>query len=314
MKAVVIGGTGFVGRAICAQFHARGYEVVSVNRRVTSRPNIRDTIVDVTDPLETTAFLDAEQPVAVVNAAGAVWDCTEDQMNYLNTALVRHLLTAVSRSRHPIRFIQLGSVHEYGLQAADTHLRESTTPRPNTPYGCSKLAATRDVIDATRSGKVHGTVLRLTNVVGPGAPVASLPGRVAAELARAQRTGERACLALSPLRAQRDFIDVRDAAVAALRAVDADAVGRIINVGCGRPAPVSSIVDFLISISGVPTDIRQDATEETIRSAQLDWQHVDTALARTVLGWRPRRTLSGSLRDLWISVRAGGSPRSRRLL
>jgi NDP-hexose 4-ketoreductase len=296
-RVVVVGATGFVGATVCARLRHSGYDVLALGRRPAPGVRVCDLLSTATEELA--ALLDTHRPIAVVNAAGAVWDCTEHEMEQLNVVLVERLVLAMRGLRRPARLIQLGSVHEYGVQPAGVQLAEDTPPNPNTPYGTTKLRGTEAVLNAP----VDGVVLRVTNVIGAGAPAVSLPGRVAAELARASLAGGPAELKLSPLRAHRDFVDARDVADAVRRAVHADVAGAVINIGCGDPVPVRSIVDLLVEISGVPTTVVESGAQATTRSLALDWQQADVRRAGQLLGWHPRYPLQESLRELWDSVR-----------
>jgi nucleoside-diphosphate-sugar epimerase len=174
---------------------------------------------------------------------------------------------------------------------------------PTTPYGRTKLRGTELVLDAAAAGRVPGVVLRVTNVLGAGAPAVSLAGRVAAQLAHAARAGTPAVLSLSPLHAERDFVDARDVAEAVLRAARAPVVGRLVNVGSGQPVPVRTVVERLIAVSGVPATVHETGSQESSRSLHLDWQEADIRLAKELLDWQPRHPLDDSLRALWESVR-----------
>jgi dTDP-6-deoxy-L-talose 4-dehydrogenase [NAD(P)+] len=222
----------------------------------------------------------------------------------LNTVLVQRLVAALGRTLPKTRLVQLGSVHEYGAQPQGRILTESMVPRPTTAYGAAKLGATEEVLRAGRTGRVPGIVLRATNVVGAAAPPLSLAGRVAADLARAERTGAPAVLTLSPLRASRDFVDVDDVARAAALAADAGLSGEVFNIGSGRPVPVRTVVDTLVRISGLPATVLETAVEEAARGYRLDWQQPDIRRAGRLLGWSPVKTLDQSMRELWESARA----------
>ncbi len=313
-RALVVGGTGFIGNAVCRQLRARGYDVATVSRRggpeahAGSRPDpgLRHTCLDLIacPDADLEDLLATERPDAVVNAAGIAWGCTEQEMRDLNTVLVQRLVAALSRTLPAVCLVQLGSVHEYGAQPQGRILAESMVPRPTTAYGIAKLGATEEVLRACRAGLVRGVVLRATNVVGADAPPLSLAGRVAADLARAERTGTPAVLTLSPLRASRDFVDVDDVARAAALAAGAGVSGEVLNVGSGRPVPVRAVVDTLVRISGLSAMVLETAVEEVARGYRLDWQQPDIRRAGLLLGWSPARTLDQSMRELWQSARA----------
>jgi nucleoside-diphosphate-sugar epimerase len=144
-------------------------------------------------------------------------------------------------------------------------------------------------------------VLRVFNPVGPGAPEASLPGRLVTQLRTALTT--RDAIHLGPLDAVRDFIDARDVADAALAAVTASTLPHpVLNIASGHGVPVRTLVKELVAISGYDGEVFEDA-QGSARSAEVAWQEADITMAREDLVWQPRRTLTTSLSDLWAADR-----------
>lgn len=271
MRVVVLGGTGFVGRHVRDALYTAGHEVLSVSRR---------TGIDLM-----TADLAAvvEGCDVVVNAAGSVWLATEQQMLEANAALVDRLVKALSGQR----FIQLGTVHEYGAGVTGRGTPETQPSVPLTPYGKSKLIGTTAALDSGRDV----VVLRVSNVIGPGVPKGSLMRTVADHLAT--RSDEP--LTFGSLRAWRDYVDARDVADAVLRAATAPVTGEVINIGSGAAVRTRTLVERMVALSGKGTAIVEDARGNT---AAAEWQQLDIVKADRLLGWRPRRGLDESLRDL----------------
>ncbi|WP_198348196.1 NAD-dependent epimerase/dehydratase family protein [Plantactinospora sp. KBS50] len=170
---------------------------------------------------------------------------SDEELTASNVTLVRRLVAAVAELPWRPRLVHLGSVHEYGPVPAGALIREGDEPRPVSPYGRTKLLGTEAVLAAVRRGAIDATVLRVVNVSGPGTPARSLLGQVARQLyahrcrpavANAHpgpaggpgltglaTTGcaAPAVLRLAPLRAYRDFVDVRDIADAVCAAAAA---------------------------------------------------------------------------------------------
>jgi nucleoside-diphosphate-sugar epimerase len=97
----------------------------------------------------------------------------------------------------------------------------------------------------------------------------------------------------------RDFVDARDAADAVLAAAAAPALPHaIVNIGSGTPVAARVLVRQLLAVAGVDVAVHEDAPGSA-RSAGLGWQQADISRAATDLGWRPRRDLADSARDLW---------------
>ncbi|OLB78482.1 MAG: hypothetical protein AUI14_13075 [Actinobacteria bacterium 13_2_20CM_2_71_6] len=264
---LVLGGTGFLGKHICAAFRTTGAQVYAVGRHVRPVPADRCIPLDLSDgvPEKLVELLAGLGPSVVVNAAGAVWGVSEEQLVASNVVLVRQLVAAIATTVPRPRLVQLGSVHEYGPVAAGTSIDEST----------------------------------------PTSPVAeSLLGRVAQQLAAAARGDGEAVLRLAPLRALRDFVDVRDVADAVTAAATAQVGCAVVNIGSGAAVSVRALVNELIASSGVPALVEEVGEADAARSPGIEWQQVDIAAARTTLGWKPRRGMTDSLRDMWVAASA----------
>ncbi|MFC5926676.1 NAD-dependent epimerase/dehydratase family protein [Micromonospora vulcania] len=300
LRVVVLGGTGFLGRPICHALADQGHDVVALARNVRevgSGVVVRALDLADADVDEITAVLRDLDPDVVVNAAGGMWGLTDAQMVAVNVTLVERLIEAVARLPRGVRVIQLGSVHEYGLVPVDTSMSEELTPAPVMPYGEFKLRCTRAVAEASRQGRIDGVTLRVGNVIGAGQPGHSLLGVVAARLRDAQRAGERARLELAPLGSQRDFVGLSDVVAAVLLAATRpDAPGQVINIGRGVAASARDMVQLLIDVSEVPTDLVE---AERTGPAETSWQRMDVGLAATVLGWSPSDDLHTEMKQLW---------------
>ncbi len=314
-RVIVLGGTGYVGRNICDAFTAAGHDVLVIARRPRRVPReCRALAMDLSrTPARTLAKVIAdERPVAVVNAAGGVWGVGEREMPGINVDVTERLLTALTDSRCDARIVQIGSMMEYAPAPEDTSLDEDAPLGPVDTYGLSKLAASEAVLKATSAGCPQGVVLRISNVAGPGAPHLSLLGRTAEALLTAAGKGEKAVVELQPLRARRDYVDVRDVADATVLAARSDLTGVVLNVGRGEAVAVRALVDLLIEISGVPAEVvelRPVAGGPRPARADLAWLQADTRRAAELLGWRPRRSLEDAVRAVWHDA-ASRPPRS----
>ncbi|MGW7071684.1 activator-dependent family glycosyltransferase [Streptomyces sp. NPDC054855] len=311
-RALVLGGTGFLGRRIAAAFEATGTETVCVSR--TASGDGRSVALDLAaaEPAELDRLLTDTRPDVVVNAAGIAWQSDEDGMRRLNADFAARLAAAAARSAHDPLLIQLGTVHEYGPAPDGTSIGEDHETAPITHYGRTKLLGTQAVLEAVREDGLRAAVLRIVNVCGPGTPPTSLLGLVSAQVARHATDEEPPPpLEVSPLVARRDYVDVRDVADAVLAVADAPggaAVGRVFNVGRGAAVPVRDLVERLVALGGVPDAVRERPAEGGGGVGGAAWQQVDISRARDVLGWRPRRSLEDSLRDQLGDVTPAAPP------
>jgi len=293
MRILIIGASSFLGRQLWPAAAAAGHTVLTAGR--SGGWDLRLDLA--TDPADRVfELIAAVAPDVVANCAGATAGAAE-VLAAANITAVHTLVTALlgwpgGDAWPPPRLVHIGSAAEYGAVPAGVPVTEDAVPRPAGLYGATKLGGTR-LVELARTAGADAVVLRLFNVVGAGSPEDTLPGAAAAQL----RHG--GGLKLGPLDGIRDFVDARDAADAVLAAAVAPALPHaIVNIGSGTGVAARVLVQQLLSVAGLDVAVHEDAAGSA-RSAGLGWQQADIARAAADLGWRPRRDLADSVRDLW---------------
>jgi nucleoside-diphosphate-sugar epimerase len=236
---------------------------------------------------------------AVVNCTGRLAGSGYDLIR-ANTIVTSKIIEAVAVGAPAARLVRLGSASEYGPVPLDHAVREDDPAVPVSEYGISHLAATRLVEFACVSKRIDAVVLRVFNPIGPGLTNENALGRAAALLRQAVSEG---CdhIVMGPLDSRRDFVDVRDVALAVRAAVQAPTLRQpVLNVGSGRAVKTRHAVRLLAQAAGFSGEIREELSPSTpTRSANIPWICADISLAARVLGWTPTHDLTDSAKATW---------------
>ncbi|TIT23969.1 MAG: NAD(P)-dependent oxidoreductase, partial [Mesorhizobium sp.] len=108
------------------------------------------------------------------------------------------------------------------------------------------------------------------------------------------RVGRRDGIALGPLTAWRDFIDVRDVASALVAIGFAGAGDIFYNVASGCETQIATVYDLLVTAAGIADPALAQLPG---RAVDIGRQVVDVSRLRA-LGWQPRVDLPQSLGDV----------------
>jgi GDP-4-dehydro-6-deoxy-D-mannose reductase len=110
---------------------------------------------------------------------------------------------------------------------------------------------------------------------------------------------------------RRDFLDVRDVCAcyaACVGHADELANGEILNIASGQPRRIGDMLDTLLAMADVRTDI--ETASVLLRPTDIAVVVGDASRARTVLGWSPgiawETTLNDVLQD-WIMRESRGN-------
>jgi UDP-glucose 4-epimerase len=282
-RALVTGGTGFVGTHLCNLLQKSGWTVWSVSRRATGPAFAhRHWQVDLADAGATTALVKSTRPDYVFHLAGHVWVATgldvilpTFQSNLYSTVNLLHALAGTNCRR----VVVAGSQIEPDERAGEAV--------PNIPYALSKWASSEYVRMFHRLYQVPGVIARIFYVYGPGQNVSKLIPYVIGCVSRSEVPK------LTSGRSLADWIYVDDVAHGLARmAVAPIAPGCTIDLGSGSLITTVELVHKIYEL--LETDERPvfgalpDRSAERARAARIDE-------TRRQLGWSPRVSLSDGL-------------------
>jgi UDP-glucose 4-epimerase len=305
VTVLVTGGAGYIGSHTVRALVDHGETVVVIDRLSTGRdwavPAEAELIVgDVADQPLVETLIRQHGVNAIVHFAGSVVvpESVIDPLGYYlnNTVASRALIESAVRCGVG-HFIFSSTAAIYGTPERSP-VDESAPPRPQSPYGMSKLMTEIMLQDAAAAHDLRYTVLRYFNVAGADPQMRtgqSTKGathliKVAAEAATGQRdyvevfgtdypTPDGTCI--------RDFIHVSDLADAHLAALDRLRLGGgslTANCGYGRGFSVLDVLEAVKRRAKSQFEVRMGPR----RTGDLTAIVADSTRARTELQWRPR--------------------------
>jgi UDP-glucose 4-epimerase len=303
VRALVLGGSGFIGAWTARMLHARGAVVMAAARDpwqvgkalgpVAAHVSIAGA--DLEQASVVANLIAATRPAVVFNLAGYGVDRSErraEKMLAMGPELVGALCEALASQPSDgwagMRLVHTGSGAEYGR--LDGPVTDASRLAPVTDYGRAKLQATEHLQARCAETGLRGVVARLFTVYGPGEP----SDRLLPTLMRTARTG--VPLALTSGRQRRDFTYIADVAEGLLRLGSSGArAGEAVNLATGCLSRVRDFIEAAAGVLGISSACLQfgalpDRDDET-------WHgEVDLTRLRELTGWVPPTSMSEGVR------------------
>ena len=298
-RALVTGGTGFIGRHLVSALRADGWEVVCALRRDLSPadPKITCVKLDLADPGAIPSRLKDIGPVDMVFHLGAMRpdpEATSAVPHLIANGVATMALLEAAAFLAATGFIYISSLSVLGAPT-EGPVSENHPLAPAHGYALGKLVGEL-ACEMTRAGdRLKVASLRISSPYGPGMADGSVLPRF---IARAVASDDLAWYG-SGERTQ-DFVHVDDVVRACLLAGNTDRPG-VYNIGSGRSVSMKALAE--LAARSVP-DCRSRVGAAEVADPQdaVRWE-IDIRNARNHLDYRPGVTLEDGLRDYADVVR-----------
>jgi UDP-glucose 4-epimerase len=315
MKALVSGGSGFIGSHLVDALLDRGDEVVAVDNLSTGRRSNLDgaldrgarlVVEDIRDGDLMKTLFDHEQPDVVFHLAAQMdVRVSTARPNYdaeVNVLGTLNLLEA-ARLSNVTRFVFTSTGGAIYGEAEQLPASEESPIRPEAPYGQAKFAA-EGYCELYR--RLHGlsTVsLRLGNVYGPRQDPFGEAGVVAIFCGKLLEGGRPTVFGDG--KQTRDYIYVRDVVDAHLLVAGHD-LGGAYNVGRGVETSVLDLVEVLGSYGDgqFEPEFAPERPGEVLRNA------LDPSRSKEALGFEAKVDVRDGLRTTLDSFREEASAKA----
>ncbi len=245
MRLLVTGGAGFIGGHLADAGISKGWEVcvvddLSSGRRENVPAGARFFEVDIRDAAALERVFDEFRPTVVSHQAAQASvaisvrePCLDAQINIIGSLNVMRACVGVG-VQHLVFASTGGAI--YGEVPEGTRASIDTTPKPQSPYACSKFAVEKYLEAFRGEHGLESTILRYANVYGPRQDPHGEAGVVAIFCQRLlsgvpvrinarRQVGDSGCI--------RDYVYVEDVVKANIAACEDQIPDRILNVGTG---------------------------------------------------------------------------------
>jgi UDP-glucuronate 4-epimerase len=296
MRYLVTGAAGFIGSHLARALLDAGHELVAVDsfsdyydpaRKEENAVGLGVVRFDLAvDPIEElVAGTDGVFHLAGQPGVRAFGQAFPDYLTR-NVLATQRLFEAAAAARVKVVYASSSSI--YG--DAETYpTPESTVPRPNSPYGITKLACEHLAAAYGRSFGLETVGLRYFTVYGPRQRTDMAFTRIAEALAEGtpfELYGDGG--------QSRSFTYVDDVVDATLLALQAPA-GALYNVGGDTEATMREAIELLEGISGRTLELRPGEPA----AGDMRRTKADTSRIRADLGWQAVTPLDDGLRAQW---------------
>jgi nucleoside-diphosphate-sugar epimerase len=296
MNVFIAGGSGAIGVSLIRQLIAAGHQVTASTRSEENARMIRDlgatpVIADALDPDALLQAVVAARPTHVVHQLTALPKGGPksardlDPTNRLRIEGTRNLIAAA---------VAAGAQRIVGGSFALIAARADRVPKDVNPAAEAVRSMESQILEASRSGKIEGVVLRYGLFYGPAA------GSTVEMIALLKR---RMLPAIIGDRSQLPCIHVDDAAAATIAALNRAPAGSTYDIVDDQAVSFSEMVRALAAAAGAPRPIAVPSWVPRLiapYSARMIALRLplSNARARADLGWRPMYpTMSEGLRQ-----------------
>ncbi|MFW6174881.1 MAG: NAD-dependent epimerase/dehydratase family protein [Chloroflexota bacterium] len=293
--ALVTGGAGFLGSHIVDRMLSDGWRVVALDDLSTGKRENLDSraelMVEDIRSANAAGVITQVKPDVIVHAAAQISvsrsarePLFDAEVNVLGSLRVMEAARRSGTSK--LIFISTGGAI-YG-QPRDLPVSESLHPKPESPYGASKLAVEGYLATYNALYGLNYSILRPGNIYGPRQDPHGEAG-VVAIFSRAMLAGQEVKI-FGDGEDTRDYVYAGDVADAVVRAVHS---GRptFYNVASGKGTSVNQLFARLAALTGYS----KEPEHAPPREGDIHHITLDPARVRIELGWTPTVGLDDGL-------------------
>ena len=303
MKALVIGGGGFVGPYLVRHLtDDLGYEVTVTKtvKETLTMDNATVRNLDILDMEQIRTLLEEEKAdylfhLAAQSSVAYSWKNPTLTVD-VNIKGCINLLEAIRLVDKKLRVLLIGSGEEYGhIKKDECPIIEDNVVRPGNIYAATKSC--QNMLGRIYSDAYNLDIMmvRAFNHIGPNQTPMFVVADFCKQVADIEKGKQEPVINVGNLSAKRDFTDVRDVVKAYAKLVAGGKRGETYNVGTGHAVAIQDILNKIISMSDKDIEVKVDPGK--LRPVDVPIIEPDISKIKREVGWEPLIPLEQTLRE-----------------
>ncbi|MBN2072810.1 MAG: GDP-mannose 4,6-dehydratase [Actinobacteria bacterium] len=308
MRVLITGISGFAGKHLAGHLLCRGKnQVMGVDVAATGPALLKEAGMveyrraDLTIRAEVDEVLSFFRPEQVYHLAArsSVGFSWKDPVATFkaNTIGGINLLESIREKCPRSRVLVVCTAEEYGKPSGeDSAISEDGIISPGNPYAVSKSALDFMALLYNSAYGIPVMVTRSFNHIGPGQSGGFVCSDFSKQIASIEAGIQEPVIMVGNLKAERDFLDVRDVVRAYEMIVENGRPGQAYNVCSGKKIKIEALLEMLISFS-THKNIRVKTDPLKFRPVEVGAIYGNNAKLIRETGWKPVYNIEDSLKD-----------------
>jgi UDP-glucose 4-epimerase len=305
LKALVTGGSGFIGSNIVKLLRSEGHEVAVLDNLLSGYranldpfPEVQLVEGDVRDAALVNRLAQGVEVIfhlaaSVGNTRSIENPVDDSEINVIGT------LRVLEAARHGgVRKVVFSSSAGIFGELKTLPIREDHPVEPDSPYGAGKLGAEKHCLVYAKLYPLECVCLRYFNVFGVNQRYDAY-GNVIPIFAHRMLRGEPVII-FGDGEQTRDFVNVRDVAQANYKAAMSRGVSGAFNVGSSTRITINRLVELMIDASGIHPAVEYGPP----RKGDVRDSLADVSAAKKAFGFNPSVKLEEGLKEYmdWAKI------------
>jgi GDP-4-dehydro-6-deoxy-D-mannose reductase len=302
MKALIIGGAGFVGYYLTEHLLNIGWSVsvTKLENELINNNAVEQYNLNILDQSSISDLLHQTRPDYIFHLAAQ----SSVALSWKNPSLTVdvnikgsvNLLEAVKELDYKPRLLLIGSGEEYGhILPDETPISENNHVRPGNIYAATK--ACQNML-----GKIYADayqmdviMVRAFNHIGPQQAPIFVVADFCKQVAEIEKGLQSPVINVGNLTVKRDFTDVRDVVRAYSLLIQKGISGETYNVGSGKAVSIEEILKLILSCSNANIKVEVDTSK--LRPTDIAIIEADISMLQECTGWKKQISLPDTIID-----------------